>query len=435
MKQEESRAIVIPFIGGKDVMPITGYFGPYAHKYTQFPDYITDECFQMIADSGINLIVYSITDYASNPEAVEKYLELGEKYGVGVFVTDNQVLGKMEQETITVEEVAKEVAKYSDRKAFCGMYLVDEPRIDYYMPGDGNRWLPKYKRLAEILQKDLDILCYNNLFPVMNLEVMREKYERYVKECCDTLQPKVLMWDYYPFDEWREGRMDEFFYNMDLIRKKAKEQNLPFWAYVQAGSQWNDDWKHFDSKTPYYPNEPQFDWIVNTSLAFGAQGIQYFPLIQPYQFTLAESTGGDYERNGIIGAMGNKTQWYGYAQKMNKHIAAIDEVLMNSVNKGIIVSGEQAVKDMSLTTCVIETGNFQQLKSVTGDAMVGCFDYKGKTVLYIVNYSYECAQDITLQFECVQNMKMIQNAKESGVSGDKLTLHMEAGEGILIVIQ
>ena len=420
----------------QDVMPITGYFGPYAHKYSQFPDYITDECFQMIADSGINLIVYSITDYASNPEAVEKYLELGEKYGIGVFVTDNQVLGKMEQETITVEEVAKEVAKYSGRKAFRGMYLVDEPRIDYFMPGDGSRWLPKYKRLAEILQKDLDILCYDNLFPIVNMEVNRENYERYVEECCDTLQPKVLMWDYYPFDEWREGKMEVCFYNMDLIRKTARERNIPFWAYVQAGSQWNDDWKYFDSKTPYYPNEPQFDWIVNVSLAFGAQGIQYFPLIQPYQFTFAESTEGDYERNGLIGAMGNKTQWYGYAQRINKHIAAIDEVLMNAVNEGIIVSGEQTVKDMSLTTsCVLASGSFRQLQSVTGEALVGCFDYKGKTALYVVNYSFECAQDIGLQFDGAQSFKMIQNAETSCVEGDSLTLRMEAGEGILLVLE
>lgn len=436
MKAEQSRAITIPYIGGKDVMPITGYFGPYPHDYEHLPYYFTDEIFKLIADSGINLMVYSAADYASHPELVEKNLEFCEKYGVGVFVTDSNVIEKRQQGTITVEEVKRELEKYQAHKAFCGMYVVDEPGTDYYLPGNGSRLLPTYKRIAEILQKDLDILCYINAFPAANwVPDWEEKYEPYLNEFCETLQPKVLCWDYYPFDKGRQGKMEYYFHNMNLIREVAKKKDIPFWAFIQAGSQWNDSWNKFEVKTPYYPNEPQFNWNVNTSLAFGAQGIQYFPLLQPVQFTLTTDDEGDYECNGIIGAMGNKTQWYDYAQKINKHIAAIDEVLMNSVHKGILASGEQTIKDMSLTTCVIESGVFEQLKSITGDAMVGCFNYQGKTALYVVNYSFEHAQNVKLTFDGVQNMKMIQNAKTATASVSEITLDMAAGEGILIVIQ
>lgn len=121
MEKEESKAIPISFIGGKDVMPIAGYFGPYVHAYSAdgnvFPEYITDEYFQLIADAGINLVVYSSTNYASLPNAVKKNLELGEKYGVGIFVTDNNVIGKAEKDEISAEEVAKEIINYSDYKA------------------------------------------------------------------------------------------------------------------------------------------------------------------------------------------------------------------------------------------------------------------------------------------------------------------------------
>ena len=167
----------------------------------------------------------------------------------------------------------------------------------------------------------------------------------------------------------------------------------------------------------------------------GAQGIQYFPLIQPYQFTLAENGGWDFERNGILGAMGNETQWYYYAQNINKHIGAIDEVLMNAVSKGIIVTGEQAKSDTVMTSCVIESGTFNQLKSITGEAMVGCFNYNGKTALYVVNYSFENAQNITLDFTGSQNIRKIQNAETSYVKGNALTLDMAAGEGILLVLE
>lgn len=436
MRQEESRAFAIDYLGGKDVMPITGYFGPYPHEYEGFPNYFTEEIYQLIAEAGINLMVYSYADYAATPELVEKNLEYGEKYGVGVFVTDNSIVESKEPETLTTSVVEKQVAKYKERKAFCGMYVMDEPTATYYCDADGSRLMGKYQRVSEILQKDLDILCYLNLLPIVNMEEdCRKNYERYVAEFCDTLQPKVVMWDMYPFDKSREGKMEVYFYNMDVIRKAAMERELPFWAFIQAGSQWNDEWGRFDSVKPYYPNEAQFNWNVNTSLAFGAQGIQYFPLVQPYQFTMTKSGEGDFERNGILGAMGNKTQWYYYAQTINKHIAAIDEVLMNAVNQGVIASGQQAARDLSYTNCVIKSGSFEELQSVMGDALVGCFNYQGKTALYVVNHSFENAQQITLEFDGVQNMKLIQNAKETQASGDKVTLDMAAGEGVLIVIQ
>lgn len=439
MEAEESKAVSLSFIGGKDVMPITGYIGPYVHAYSSdgnvFPDYITDEYYQLISDVGINLIVYSFTDYSGSPNAVIKNLELSEKYGVGFFVTDNSIMGKTEQDDITIEEVAKELVKYSDYKSFCGLYMVDEPQATYYNMGDGTRLLTKYEQLADILHNELNVTTYCNLYPINDLAQNKENYERYVDEFCETLQPKVLMWDFYPFDEYREGNMQVYFYNMNLIREKAVERGIPFWAYIQAGSQWNDSFEQLPSKKPYWPNEFQFNWNVNTSLAMGAQGIQYFPLIQPYQFTLAENGGWDFERNGILGAMGNKTQWYYYAQNINKHIGAIDEVLMNSVSKGVIVNGEQAVSDMALTSCVIKEGTFNQLESVTGDAMVGCFNYNGKTALYVVNYSFENAQNITLNFSGTQNIQQIQNAETSYVKGSSLTLDMAAGEGILLVLE
>ena len=434
MRQEQSKAIVIPYIGGKDVMPITGYFGPYPHDYEGFPDYFTDDIFQKIADAGINLMVYSAADYATDPELVKKNLELGEKYGVGVFVTDQSVIEKRHQGTITVEEVEEGLAEYQNHKAFCGMYVVDEPGTSYYLGGEGKQLIPSYKRIAEVLQKDLDVLCYINAFPAANwVPDWKEQYPIYLNEFCETLQPKVLCWDFYPFDKGRDGKMEYYFYNMNLIREAAKKRDIPFWAFIQAGSQWNDGWKEFEAITPYFPNEGQFNWNVNTSLAFGAQGIQYFPLVQPYQFTMTKE--GDYECNGIIGAMGNKTQWYYYAQTINQHIKAIDEVLMNSTHKGVIASGEQAKKDMEFTTCVIESGSFNELQSVSGDALVGCFNYQGKTAFYVVNHSYEHAQNVKLAFDDVRNLQLIQNAKAADASTSELTLDMAAGEGVLIVIQ
>ncbi len=438
MEKEESRAVSFSYIGGDDVMPITGYWGPYELTRSSdgnvFPYYFTDDIYQMIGESGINLISYSQTDYATSPDTLKKSMDLADKYGIGVFVTDSNIINKAGQDEITKQEVAKELVNYMDHNAFCGLYLVDEPQATYYSMGDGSRLLQKYEQLADVLHNELDMVTYSNLFPIFD-EKEKENYEKYVNDFCDIFQPKVLMWDFYPFEEKRDGDMRLYLYNISLIREKAQELGIPFWTYVPAGSQWNDSWEELASKLPYYPNEYQTNWNVNTCLAMGSQGIQYFPLLQVYQFALAENGGWDFQRNGLIGAMGNKNQWYYYAQKINKHIAAIDEVLMNSVNKGIIVNGAQAIKDTELTTCVIGSGTFNQLKSVSGEAMVGCFNYNGKTALYVVNYSFENAQHITLEFTGSQNIRMIQNAETSYVKGESLTLDMAAGEGILLVLE
>ena len=441
MEAEESVAVSFSSIGGSDVMPISGYYGPYATYFSADanvpPNFISDEYFKAIAEAGLNLISYTTLNYSSNPEMVEEMLDLCEKYGIGMFVTDNDVLNTVGKEGVTATDVSEQIVNYSDHPAFCGMYLVDEPRTGYY--GRGSRYVNEYKELARIFQDDLGLSCYINLFPVWNMEQEKEHYEQYVEECIAELQPKVLMWDNYPFDKGKtKDDLYEYFYNMDVMRRNAEKNKIPFWCFIQAGSQWNDDKAYFESETPYYPNEGQFNWNVNTCLAYGVQGIQYFPLVQPMHFAYAGSSDNpewDFNRNGIFGAFGNKTQWYNFAQKINQHIGAIDEVLMKSVNKGIIVCGEDAKKDMELSTYIIESGEFQELMSVSGDAFVGCFNYGGKTALYVVNYDMEHAQKIILNLNKSHDIKMIQNAETSYVNAKNLQLDMAAGEGVLVVIE
>ena len=315
------------------------------------------------------------------------------------------------------------------------MYVIDEPQGTLYEPGKGSRVVTKYGEIAKVLQYEMGLPCYLNMLPIWRMEEGERKanYEQYVAEFCEILQPKILMWDNYPFAS-KEG-FYAYFYNMNLMREWAKKQQVPFWAFIQAGAQWNDDKKHFDSVRPYFPNEAQFQWNVNTCLAFGAQGIQYFPLIQPEHFTWAESTKWDFRRNGMIGADGKKNQWFDYAKRINKHIRAIDEVLMHSVHQGIIATSKKAKEDVRLITCEIESQKFNELQSVTGNVMVGCFDYSGKTALYVVNYDMESGQSIIVNFDDSYQMSVYQNAQLSDTKTQSLQLDMAAGEGILIVIE
>lgn len=434
MEKEQSRAVSIDYIGGKDVMPIGAYFGPYVRmqKRDELPYLIEDQYFQWTAEAGINLITYAPTDYRREPEAMKKYLELCHKYHIGTLVTDSNILRKADGELVTEEEVRRELKAYCDEPAYCGLYLIDEPDGPRYKRRVADKWQIRYfGKLAEVLQHKMNIFCYINALPCNPYPAEKELYKEYLTEFCETLRPRVLMWDFYVYGE--SATKEAYFWNMGLIREQAIEANIPFWAFIQAGGQWHEDDDYAGGD--YFPNEGEFFWNVNTCLASGAQGIQYFTLMQPTSFPYVSGhTEGDFRRNGLIGCDGKKNQWYDYAKKINAQIAEIDEVLMHSVHKGILVSGKQAGVDTKEASYVIE-GGFRELKSVQGEALTGCFNYGGKTALYVVNYSTVAEEDIVLTFDQKYNIRMVKETKHFNENADVLTLHMAAGEGALLVIE
>lgn len=440
MKKEKLNTMYYDLIGGKDVMPIMAFYGPRDHYWAKdmekdiSPDMFTDEYFKMFAECGVNIITYSNTDYSEHPDLMKKNLDLAAKYGMGHYVLDDVLQKYAQEEPDNLDRIEKRVEEYRHHPAFCGIHVVDEPTIEGYRP-NVNKDIINYAEEVSMLQK-LDIRCFAAFLPLYGLyevDGMQELYHHYLEEYCRVFNPEILIYDHYPFTDVGATRLDIYFWNMSVVREHAMKHDLPFGVCIQAGGQWNDHLGHFDS-VPYYPNQGQFDWNVNTCLAMGAKQIEYFPLVQPYHFAWAETKQFDFDRNGLIGADGRKTQWYYYAQKINKHIAAIDEVLMNSVDKGLVVSSEKAKEDLRATNCVIESGTFEELTAVSGEAFVGCFNYEGKTALYVVNYDMESEQEIRLEFNRVCSVSITKNAENSCATGETLMLDMAPGEGVLVVI-
>ncbi len=435
MEPEESYALSFDILGGKDVMPVGGFDGPYSGRNHSpnaqpLPDFFTEEYMKTFAECGVNLILYAEDDYAT--EKGQKLLDFGEKYGVGIFINDNSICNmRGKDEKLSVELLSEKVAKYRNHPAFCGLYLVDEPGGKTYWTKDAGNNMEDYTNLSGILRNDLGLELYENLITI-NSKSQEGQYEGYLEEYCETMHPSYISFDHYVWDEG--GTKNLFLYNTAIVREYAQKYKLPFWTYIAAGSNWSMTGIETENNTP---TEGQFDWSINASLALGAQGIEYFMLIQPFYFAYTpEPNVFDFERNGLLGARGNKNRWYYYAQDISKQISAIDHVLMNSVSKGVIASGEDAKMDISgARDVMIKEDSWRELAGVEGDAIVGCFNYQGKTALYVVNYDETYAQDITLNFYDKYKMQVIQAGETKYVQADKLTLNMEAGDGILIVVQ
>lgn len=437
MKGELIRPAGFDNIGDKNVMPIMGGFSSFPRDTRVeegiAPDFISDEHFKQLAECGLN-VVGGYTNFEWEPELVLKSLDLAHKCGLQYRVWDSWFMESyLSGQTLTKEAVEKRIEAYCHHPAYCGIQILDEPTSEIYM-NNPKKNISNFGDLIHVL-RELDVFNVQCILPLYDYHIdgMKDVYRAYVREYCETFKPEMLRYDHYPFND-KGPQLERFFWNMSVIREFAKEYDIPFSVAIQAGGQWNDHQAHFDS-IPYYPNEGQFYWNVNMCLAMGTKCIGYFPVVQPFHFAWAKSKKYDFERNGFFGHDGRKNPWYYYAQNINKQIAAIDEVLMNSVNEGMIVNGEQAEKDVRTTSCVIEEKAYRELVEVTGNTLIGCFDFEGKTALYVVNYEMEAAQKIGLRFKEPCNVYIIQNAESRFDIAETIELDMTPGDGILIVVE
>lgn len=441
MELEEVHSYSYDFIGGTDVMPIVAYHvmdsNRYSYNGNDFADWFEDKYFEMAADIGINVLGSTYSYWDNTKQDAITILEKGEKYGLGVMVRDARIL----QPTQSLEYISSCVSEYMNYPAYCGNFVIDEPAY----PGVSTLGtqlsdiLPTFEKLAE-----LGVPAYGNLFctTVKSLEdssdiATYEAFKAYIKDYVEVGKVQFLGYDMYPFNKYNVNDYVEaqrYFFNLTLFREGAEEHGIAFWTFLQAGAQWNDEKANFDSNG-YYPSRGAFNWLANTSLAFGSKGIQYFMLVQPEHFAYAESEPYDFQRNGLIGAFGNKTRWYYYAKDMNAQIAAIDEVLMNSVNKGVLMTCDLGREHMADSQYLMEGTSWRELKNVEGDAMIGCFNYQGKTALYVVNYDMEYAQKITLDLQDTYKVRVIQDAQTDRVTTNSLTLTLSAGNGALVVFE
>lgn len=177
------------------------------------------------------------------------------------------------------------------------------------------------------------------------------------------------------------------FENLEILDKYAQKYDIPFWTYIQLGGQWNDGVKQQET-VRYYPRPEEVIWNVNTSLAGGAKGIAYFPLLQPYYFAFAPDGEMDFGRNGLINANEEKRAWFDCVKEANRY-----------------------------------------------GTIIGCFEYGGKSAFYVVNNDTTEAQSITLQFDQVYSLTLVSSEREKAVQRDSVTLHLDPASAALVLMR
>ncbi len=92
-------------------------------------------------------------------------------------------------------------------------------------------------------------------------------YEQFVEDSINIMKTDVLMYDQYPFMD--DGSLKtNYFWDMAMIRRKALEAEIPYWAWAQT---YKDTERHYRT-----PSESDFRMQVFSHLTAGFTGFSYF---------------------------------------------------------------------------------------------------------------------------------------------------------------
>ncbi len=232
----------------------------------------------------------------------ETDLDIIQKHGLRGIVSSGLFKPKTMDTPEAMSQLEAFVSSVQTHPALYAYHLKDEPNASTFSD------LAKMKDYLD--EKSPTALKYVNLYPnYANAEqlgtdgqpVHRQAYEEHLRRFVQECKPQLLSYDHYHFSVKGDG--DKYFLNLAQVRQASLEADLPFMVIVQACS-WTINMR--------IPSGDELRWLVNTTLAYGSQGISYYVL----------------GYRGHDGAMinladGSPTPLYFAAKKLNKDFITV----------------------------------------------------------------------------------------------------------------
>ena len=219
-----------------------------------------EEHFRLMDDFGVTE-VFGAGNGCDTPEIQAKFLELAEKHGMTLIVSDGSfdkvVLG------LTEEEIKANVAKYKNNPVVTGFHLQDEP-------SNANVFIDAYKAIREEAPHLDGHINFIHMTAVGGPDGYNRKMGDWLSltnGICDI--PTWLMYDYYPFENGKPFDYSLYLLQLDTVRKLGLRNDVPTAYYLQGmGVEGEGQW--------YLPSEAENRYQVYSSLAYGFKKLSYF---------------------------------------------------------------------------------------------------------------------------------------------------------------
>lgn len=255
---------------------------------------LTDAVARQMAAGGFNLVW-----------CTEKELDVAQRHGLRAQLRDPLLTPASLDHPERRRRLKALIERVRHHPALYSYFLTDEPSAGAF---------PAWGRLVAYLRKlDPAHLAYINLFPTYanNHQLgthgtLVPAYRKYLQEYLQEVKPSLISYDHYQFQAHQDG--DQYFLNLDMIRRSALAAGIPFLNIVQACS-WSPGMR--------VPQPDEMRYLVYTTLAYGAQGISYFVYSLPKI------------RGGIVRPDGTPTPIYDALKVLNPEFAAIAKQLQS----------------------------------------------------------------------------------------------------------
>lgn len=377
---------------------------------------LQDETYARAEAAGFTLLTGPGWREGEDTAFNKKVLDLCAKHGMRVIVRDSRIHldPQTEDDKRALDAV---IADYGKHPALYGYYLKDEPNPE------------AYAKLVELhayfRKKDPTHLPYINLFPNYGgpHQLQFPDYDGYVRGFIEAVHPLMLSYDHYSFK--REGERADWFANLEVVRRDSLAQGIPMWVIIQA----------LQDATRYRPPTlNQMYWQVNTSLAYGAKSIWYFP----YWSTGEPDKPEEWHYMGVILPNGEPGPQYAAACEINPKLKALGPMLMGLRSVSVTHLG-----DVPLRAKGFEPDDL--ISAAAGDRIViGRFADKGrKSVLMLVNRDWDAPGEVRLTLrkgDGIEELGRIGPGESLGAAAwaaeaKQLSVKLAPGEGRLIRVR
>jgi hypothetical protein len=292
-----------------------------------------NESLKIIEKDGINLVINSNKGWIADANKVKSAFEkFGDQSLKLITLVENEckndfIFKNSNDETNT--KIKKYLNQFNGNYIY-GWYLWDEPGSNRkactplnLTPNNDNadiNTMSKQIRSDTTFNKKLDFV---NLFPTYwDGTPNAEAYEKYIDAFISSqeFKPRVLCLDHYPLLKTEFGGFRKDYYsNLDIIRKKSIQYNIPFWIIVLAS-------EHDHYKKPTIEEISLQDY---SALAYGAKGLGYYLFARGWEslgyksWILENYVDSSYVPDSLHGPL------YVPVKKLNENIQTLGKILMN----------------------------------------------------------------------------------------------------------
>lgn len=333
------------------------------------------------------IIAYNIPDNTSNLEASLKIIENG---GINILINGNfgwmpdplllrrafknlkhsnlKWMAIVENEckddfifsnsnNLTNRNITKYLREFNDDFIY-GWYLWDEPGKNRVlcspfnlMPNDDfddiNRMVKQIRENPQFNSK----LDFVNLFPTYwEWTPDKESYEKYIDAffASQEYKPRVLCFDHYPFLKPEKGGFrNDYYLNLEIIRKKSLQYNVPFWMIVLSSG--HDNYKNLTFE--------DIRFQVYSALAYGAKGIGYYLYSRSFEKLGYRSWILENFVDDISAADSLHGQLYAPVKKLNVEIQKLGGILLNLKSKRILHTSNFPNNQLYIKTGLTQIGD------------------------------------------------------------------------------